>query len=137
MGTIKLNEDNLSAGVKVKYQGMEYLTGNRLINLVELNDKKGKFFRVVKMSEIELIEPLKKPESKWMIFVEIQKPNKKTVDVEIYSKSGHDLLGKIQWYSNWRQYCLCTLHGCVFSEGCLDDIKMYIKILMKERGNGQ
>jgi hypothetical protein len=44
------------------------------------------------------------------------------------------LLGKIEYYSPWRQYCYFPLTQAVYSDGCLSDIADFIKQLGKEEG---
>jgi hypothetical protein len=43
------------------------------------------------------------------------------------------ILGYIEWYTAWRQYCFLTQNGMVFSKDCLEDICGFIKQLMDER----
>ena len=40
-----------------------------------------------------------------------------------------DMLGTVEWYGRWRQYCLFNDGdvGCVFSGDCLDDISHFLK----------
>jgi hypothetical protein len=42
-------------------------------------------------------------------------------------------LGKISWYSNWRQYCFSPAPDTVFSSGCMTDILDFIKQLKEQR----
>jgi len=60
----------------------------------------------------------------------------------IYSRSFDDLLGKIQWYGPWRQYCFMPTPGqdLVFNHSCLAEIEQFLKKLNAEhrqkRGQG-
>ena len=47
-------ENDLDGGVRVKYKGEKYTTGNRRHELVELY-KDGKFVRTVKISKVKKI----------------------------------------------------------------------------------
>ena len=40
-------------------------------------------------------------------------------------------LGEISWYGPWRKYCICLWVGCVFDDGCLDDISHFLKQLRR------
>lgn len=51
----------------------------------------------------------------------------------IRNRESYDFLGEIKWASCWRQYCLFTCSDIVFSSGCLEDIRDFIKQLMDER----
>lgn len=53
------------------------------------------------------------------------KPRTKTWG--IVSKSSGDLLGVVEWYGPWRQYCFFPEEGMVFSKGCLEDINAFIE----------
>ena len=36
-------------------------------------------------------------------------------------------LGRVAWYSAWKQYCFFPTTGCVFNRGCMDDINDFIR----------
>ena len=59
-------------------------------------------------------------------------PGRKTTTHNIYSSRG-DLIGWIEWYGAWRQYCLCPGSGTVWSDGCLVDVRDYMARLKAER----
>ena len=44
-----------------------------------------------------------------------------------------DVLGKIQWYSPWRQYCYFSVGGSVYNPECLSDIKEFLQQVKDER----
>lgn len=51
-----------------------------------------------------------------------------------YCLNGKNIqLGRIEWYSPWRQYCFTVYTGIVLNAGCLKDIADFIKQLMEER----
>lgn len=58
---------------------------------------------------------------------------RKTAYVEIRSKSNGVMLGSIEWYGAWRQYCFWPLVTTVWSTGCLEQVKTEIERLMAER----
>ena len=42
-------------------------------------------------------------------------------------------LGRIQWYSKWRQYCFFPCEDTIFNRDCMNDIIFFINNLMKDR----
>jgi len=42
-------------------------------------------------------------------------------------------LGRISWYSQWRQYCFIPMPKTVFNRACMEDIIFFITNLMKDR----
>lgn len=44
----------------------------------------------------------------------------------VVSKSSGDVLGLIEWYGAWRQYIIEPREGCVFNNGCLNDISAFL-----------
>lgn len=52
----------------------------------------------------------------------------------IYSVVTHSgsVIGKIGWYSGWRQYVLCPSSPTVWSAGCLADIQDCLRKLKKK-----
>lgn len=70
--------------------------------------------------------------SEYIIFEEIeQKPKTKVYGV-VNKKSGYRI-GKIKWYSPWRQYCLFPDVDTIFNKDCMEYIIDFINTLMKER----
>ena len=59
---------------------------------------------------------------------------RKTSNHYIINLSSGALLGEIKWYGAWRQYCFFPSPSAdtVWSTGCLDDIKDYIKKLKEK-----
>ena len=57
----------------------------------------------------------------------------KTKRFNIISKSSADILGRISWYSPWRQYCFTTFSDTVWNKDCLTTVETFIKQLMNER----
>ena len=60
---------------------------------------------------------------------------KKTTKWYIKNIHSDSILGKIKWFSAWRQYCFFTNSGCIFNDGCMRDILDFIAQLEKERKN--
>ena len=58
---------------------------------------------------------------------------RKTCYYTIHSKSSGGLLGRIQWYGAWRQFCFFPEPGSLWNAGCLADIQTFIDRLMRER----
>ncbi len=44
-----------------------------------------------------------------------------------------DELGMVKWYPSWRQYCFFPHPETVYSTGCLEDIKDFIRQLKQSR----
>jgi len=59
--------------------------------------------------------------------------NGKTKRFEIISVSSGDTLGRISWYSQWRQYTFSPSYPTVWNRDCLDAIINFINKLMNER----
>ncbi len=55
----------------------------------------------------------------------------------IYSKSQGTLLGTIEWYGAWRQYCFFPNSLTVWNTGCLNDVCSFIKVKMQERNSNR
>lgn len=70
-------------------------------------------------------------ESRWMTFeLQEKEGNRKTDIVRILGKSNGAVLGTIRWYGAWRCYAFFPAAGCLFNQGCLEDINMQIRELM-------
>jgi len=70
--------------------------------------------------------------SKYLMFREV--PYKgKTKRFEIISKMHCCYLGRISWYSPWRQYCFTSIPDTVWNKDCLKDIQDFLQYLMDER----
>ena len=63
-------------------------------------------------------------------------PGRMTAMYAIRNLKSNDLLGNVEWYGAWRQYCFQPEEGCVFSAGCLKDIEAFLAALMAERKSG-
>ena len=73
-----------------------------------------------------------KTEYKYIHFRKIeQKP--KTAVYQCINTNHDDLLGIVEWYPPWRQYCFAPEYRCVFNNGCLRDIINFIGQLDEER----
>jgi hypothetical protein len=60
-------------------------------------------------------------------------PGRELPFYDIRNVRSSDLLGIVEWYGPWRQYCFSAEEGCVFSAGCLKDIEAFLLALMAER----
>lgn len=45
---------------------------------------------------------------------------------DVLSASKKDVLGTIRWNGAWRSYCFYPLAECVWSEGCLKDLTLFL-----------
>ena len=58
-------------------------------------------------------------------------PERKTQVWECQSNKTAVVLGKVMWYSPWRQYCFFSTGDIVLAKSCLDDISNFIGQLRK------
>jgi len=70
--------------------------------------------------------------SKYLMFREV--PYKgKTKRFTVVSRNSGGTLGRISWYSPWRQYCFSPVFETVWNKDCLKDIQDFLQYLMDER----
>ena len=70
--------------------------------------------------------------SKYLKFIQV--PFKgKTKRFHIVSKSSGDIIGKISWHSQWRQYTFAPAFPTIWNSSCLQDIETLLNVLMDER----
>lgn len=74
-----------------------------------------------------------KTEYQYLIFVEVDNPNKKTKIFECRNKNSQTVLGLVKWHGAWRQYCYFPTVRAVYSAGCLDDMSEFIKQLKENK----
>lgn len=65
-------------------------------------------------------------------FVVAEKKPKTNV-YSVLSKNNGDILGRIYWYSPWRQYIFHPAPQSIWSRGCLKQVMDFIQKLMDER----
>ena len=83
--------------------------------------------------------------SKYLLFKKLEQGIKTDI-IEVASRprnlrdgsvrEGRDMstrLGVIKWFGRWRQYAFFPEVGTVFNTECLEDIRIFIKGMMKER----
>ena len=76
-----------------------------------------------------------KTENKYIKIIETPHTGK-TKGFDIINKSSNNLIGEIEWYSNWRQYCFFPWDNMVFNTQCLELITGFLKkINIKHREN--
>jgi hypothetical protein len=71
------------------------------------------------------------PESKYLEFTIF--PGLKTEIVDVRTKRDGYVLGRIKWFSRWRQYCFFPRDDSVFNPNCLIDIINCIGALKTRR----
>jgi len=79
--------------------------------------------------------------SEHLIFV-IAEEKPKTKVWEVMSKTQNSILGKVKWHPAWRQYCFFPKAETLWSNGCLNDIVVFLNTknhehsfnLKKEKG---
>lgn len=72
--------------------------------------------------------------SKYLNFVEVPYPTRKTKVFEVRAKSNGFQLGMIGWHGGWRQYVFTPTRSeeTIWSEGCLRDLADFIAEKMAE-----
>lgn len=65
-----------------------------------------------------------------------RRPGRKTRRWTVTSRCDGDVLGVIEWYGPWRQFCFFPEEGSVWSKGCLEDVQIAIARIKKERRDG-
>ncbi len=72
-------------------------------------------------------------EYKYIRMLEIEQANnRKTRKWNVCNVHSNDLIGWVDWYGPWRQYCFSPSAGTVFSAGCLADIQDFLGKTMAE-----
>lgn len=71
-----------------------------------------------------------KPE--YLKFVEVKSPSKKTRVVEIRSVHSNRVLGRIAWFSAWRQYAFYPGTNTLFNPECLEQISARVQGMTNE-----
>ncbi len=73
-------------------------------------------------------------ETKYLRFIKLERPpNKKTDIIIIKSLSGGYILGRIQWFGRWRQYCFFAENNTIWNLGCMEDVYEVLCNLKAER----
>ena len=74
---------------------------------------------------------------KFIHFNEVPNNSDKTTKWLCRNNKTEEILGTVQWYGPWRQYCFLPSPGyeLVFSAGCLGDIEGFIARLMEKWRN--
>ena len=70
--------------------------------------------------------------SKWIKFQQAGDTGKTKI-WDVVTKDGETFLGRIQWYSPWRQYCFYPFGLTIYAASCLGDISEFIEREMKAR----
>ncbi len=78
-----------------------------------------------------------KTEYQYIHFIHVPTPTRKTERYFCHNLSGGDMLGVVEWYGPWRQYCFAPvglkLTEIVLSKGCMEDVCDFISQLMEAR----
>lgn len=76
--------------------------------------------------------PFTTHQTKYLKFVVVRFKPKTMVIAVVNIKSGEEL-GRIEWYTQWRQYCFMPYGMTVWNSTCLQDIQNFITALMISR----
>lgn len=71
-------------------------------------------------------------EPRFIRFVEVADSATRKPQYWIESKRQGSLLGRIVWYSAWRQYCAEFSETAIWSHDCLTDVASFLVKLNKE-----
>lgn len=76
----------------------------------------------------EQVPDLARRETKYLVFAEIpfSMHGGKTRRWQVLSKSSGDLLGRIKWHGQWRQFVFLPEPNTLFNIGCLFDITGFL-----------
>lgn len=55
---------------------------------------------------------------------------------QVRTRTGDDVIGRIEWYPRWRQWILVPEPDVVWSAGCLTDIAQFITLAAKDYPGG-
>lgn len=75
--------------------------------------------------------------AKWIEFVEVNFPGRKTKTFDVLNKENGTILGVVKWFGSFRQYSFFPASNCVFEKTCLHDISKFMEDLMEERKNAR
>jgi hypothetical protein len=70
---------------------------------------------------------------RYISFSQVLVKGRTTTTWHCLNNSSRELLGVIQWFGSWRQYCYFPKADTVYSKGCMEDINDFIEQLMKAR----
>ena len=80
---------------------------------------------------------MSKPDKKYK-YINIKKvtvhPKRITADYVIETKYGIEI-GKINYYSRWRQHCFMPGFNTVWSAGCLKDVINFMELISEKQKN--
>lgn len=71
--------------------------------------------------------------AKWIEFIELDFPNRKTKTFDVVNKDNSSYIGQIKWFGSFRKYSFFPAENCVFEQTCLRDIAKFMEDLMEER----
>jgi hypothetical protein len=71
--------------------------------------------------------------AKWIEFIELNFPERKTKTFDVVNKDNGSYIGQIKWYGGFRQYSFFPQPDCIFEKTCLRDISEFMEKLMEER----
>lgn len=71
--------------------------------------------------------------AKWIEFVEMNIPTKKTKTFIVRNKDNGCEIGMVKWFGAFRQYSFFPNNETVYEKTCLNDISKFMENLMEER----
>ena len=72
-------------------------------------------------------------ETQYLVFEDMEVKKRKTKLLAIRNKNSDDIIGYIECYPSWRQYCFFPEFDTVWNITCLNDVQEVTQKLMKDR----
>lgn len=73
----------------------------------------------------------------YLRFEERSVAGRRTPIIDIYSTRHGDLLGRIAWYSQWRQFAFYPEPGTVWNPACLEIVRWRIRVAKEARADAR
>ncbi len=71
-------------------------------------------------------------ETKYLKFVDTEDTSRKTKIISVINTHHDEVLGEIEWFAKWRQYCFYPHENTIWNINCLEDVNNVIKQLKIE-----
>ena len=63
---------------------------------------------------------------RWIDFIEVENPGKKTKRWKVVNHDTGDTLGGVYWWTAWRRYIFHPMPGTIYEQDCLRDIASFL-----------
>jgi len=72
-------------------------------------------------------------QTQYLIFEDMEVKKRKTKLIAVRNENSDDIIGYIEWYGPWRQYCFFPEYETIWNMTCLNDVNQLIQKLMQDR----